>query len=208
MKTFLLFFIVCVSFSAQAYRAQGVENIRNLNSYLKKAEAEGLRIPTRERAVKREFQKLQKKSESEFKAKLENKFENSTQLQGYLFEIRDGLAKTEKAKQVAKLVVFEKVKEDWDILKTTVLNSFGTQTFEQFKPKLVEKLNQAVYVPAKDGFSFEVADWAIVLVLPSLQTVRWKIQFNSKYDGNTLEEGAEKIKVQDKGSSSNSEFDF
>lgn len=198
MKTFLFIFIVCVSFSAQAYRAQGVENIRNLNSYLKKAESEGLRITNRERIIKRDFQKLKKRSESEFKAKLESKLENSTELQGYLFEIRDGLAKTEKAKQVAKLVVLEKVQEDWDILKTTVLNSFGTQTFKQFKPKLVEKLNQAVYVPAKDGFSFEIAEWAVVMVLPSLQTVRWKIQFNAKYDSNTLEEGAEKIKVQDK----------
>ncbi len=196
MKSILFILVFSLS-TAQAYRSQGVENIRNMKQSLKEAEELGLKISNREKILKKDLQRLQKKKPEEFKVKLEGKLENSNEYQGYLYEVRDGLDKTEKAKQLAKLVLYKKVQEDWDILKTTILNNYGASNFKDFSKKMVEQLNAGVYVPAKQGFSYEVGNWGIAMVLPSLQTVRWKVQFSSKYDGNVLEEGADKIKIDD-----------
>ncbi len=204
---FVFFFLFLSLSSAYAYRSQGVENIRNINKSLKEAEALGLKISYREKTLKKELQKLQTKKPGEFKARLEKKLENSADYQSYIYEVRDGLDKTEKAKQLAKLILYQKVKEDWDILKTTILNNYGASSFNDFSKKMVEQLNSGTYVPAKQGFSYEVGSWGIALVLPSLKTVRWKVQFSSKYDGNVLEEGADKIKIDDGSSKPSLNFD-
>lgn len=195
-KICLVITFILWTHSSWAYRAHGIENIQNLKSSIREAQKIGLGITKREQTLKKDLLTLKQKKPQEFQQKIEDKVDNSTERQGHLYEVRDGLAKTEQAKQIAKLVLFKKIQEDWDILKTTVLNSATVSSFKTFRPSLITQLNQAVYVPSKDGYSFEVKEWGIVIVYPSLKTVRWKVEFNSKYDGNDLEDGAENIQIE------------
>ncbi len=195
-RLFLALAILVFTSPGYAYMTQGVQNIRNINKTLKSASKAGLDIPAKEKAIKKQITKLKKKNKKEFEEKLASKIENPSFYQGYLEEVNVGLNKTEKAKQLAKWVLLQQIEKDWKILETTIFNKYDANSLKQYKAKLLEQLNGAVFVPSKKGLSFEVADWGIALVLPTQTTIRWKIQFNSRYDNNELEEGADKIKIE------------
>jgi hypothetical protein len=207
---FLKSFIVSIVFlgfvsgqKAHAYKNEGVQRV-NPYSAMKRADKEGFETPPEERSLKKELLRLKKTDPKEFKKKLSQGIENSSQFQGYLLEVKEGLQKTEDAKKIAKLQLFNKIQEDWDIIKTTPLNVRVDKDFASFKSKLKNDLNDMYYVKYDNGYVFQVAQWGYVTVSKNLKNIIWKIEFNTKYDNNKLEEGAEKIKIQEESAPSNS----
>lgn len=75
-------------------------------------------------------------------------------------------------------------------------------TFKGYRPKLKSDLEGLYYVKFDEGYVFQVAQWGYVTVSKSLKNIKWKIEFNSKYDKNQLEEGAEDIQIQEDNSPS------
>jgi mRNA-degrading endonuclease RelE of RelBE toxin-antitoxin system len=181
---------------AYAYRSEGVERI-NPTSYVKLAEKEGLGIQSKERAVKKDLQKLKRTRPKEFEKKIAQGLENPPYYQGYLLEIKEGLQNVEKAKKIAKYLLYKKVESDWKIIKTSALNSRADSTFAKFKNQLKSDLNNLYYVKYDEGYLFQVGLWGEVTVSKNLKVVNWKIEFNSKYDSNRLEEGALDIQIQE-----------
>lgn len=186
--------------SAFAYKSEGVQRI-NPVTFIKQADKEGLEIPAQERAAKKELMRIKRTNPKEFDKKLGQGLENSSQFQGYLLEIKEGLQNVEKAKKIAKFQLFKKVEEDWKIIKTSALNTRVDQTFKSYKSKLKADLADLYYVKFEDGYVFQVGQWGYVTVAKSLKTINWKVEFNSKYDQNKLEEGAENIQILEDNSS-------
>ena len=145
--------------------------------------------------------KTKRTNPKEFDKKLAQGLENSSQYQGYLLEIKEGLQKVENAKKIAKIQLFNKIKGDWDLIKTSALNTRVDKTFNGYKAKLKSDLNELYYVKFDDGYVFQAGQWGYVTVSKSLKNVNWRVEFNSKYDKNQLEEGAEDIQIQEDGGS-------
>ncbi len=201
-KSFLLS-IVFLGFisvnSAHAYRSEGVERV-NPTKIINLAEKEGLGIPSKERAIKKDLQKLKRTRAKEFEQKISQGLENSSQYQGYLLEVKEGLQNVEKAKKIAKYQLYKKIEADWKIIKTSALNSRADSTFQKFKNHLKSELNSIYYVKYDEGYVFHVGLWGQATVSKSLKNLMWKIEFNSKYDTNRLEEGAMDIQIQEDSS--------
>jgi hypothetical protein len=200
---FLRTFIVSILFlgfvaipSAFAYKNEGVQRV-NPYSAMKRADKEGFETPSDERVIKNDLVRLKKSNPKEFDKKLSQGIENSSQYQGYLMEIKEGLQKVENAKKIAKYHLYTKVESDWNIIKTTALNTRVDKTFSSFKSKLKGDLNEMYYIKFDNGYVFQVAQWGFVTISKNLKNIIWKIEFSSKYDNNKLEEGAEKIKIQE-----------
>jgi hypothetical protein len=196
LKSFILsivFLGLCAQ-SAHAYKNEGVQRV-NPYSAMKRADREGLTIPPEERVIKKDLMRLKKSNPKEFKKKLSQGIENSSQYQGYLLEVKEGLQKVEDAKKIAKFQLFTKIESDWDIIKTTPLNVRVDKDFAAFKSKLKNDLADMYYVKYEDGYVFQVAQWGYVTVSKNLKNIIWKVEFNTKYDNNRLEEGAENIKI-------------
>lgn len=200
-KMFLKSFILSIVFlgtlaapNAFAYKSNGVQRV-NPFSAVKRADKEGFAVPAEERAIKKELLKLKRTNPKEFEKKLSQGLENPANYQSYLLEIKMGLQKTENAKKIAKLQLYKEIEEDWDIIKTTALNTRVDKTFATFKPKLKTDLNQLNYIKFEDGYVFQVGLWGSVTVSKNLKNILWKIDFSSKYDENVPEEGAENIKI-------------
>ncbi len=180
-----------------AYRTQGVQRI-NPNLAISRAEKFGLKIPAHERKIKNELVRLKSSNKKEFQRRLSQNIENPTLLQGYLQEVNDGLKTVEKAKTIAKYQIYIKVEEDWDIIRTTALNTRVDRSFQQFRSKLLDDLEGLYYLrTTPQGYLFQVGQWAYVTVSKNLRSIIWRIEYNSKYDNNRLEEGAEDIQIQD-----------
>lgn len=206
LKTFIVSIVFLGFFTFQnafAYRSQGVQRV-NPYSAMKRADKEGLTIPLEERTIKKDLLKLKKDRPKEFEKKLSQGLENPSQYQGYLLEIRDGLQKLENAKKIAKYQIYSKIESDWDIIKTSALNTRDDKSFPAFKIKLKHDLSEMYYVKYQDGYMFQAGQWAYVTVSKNLRNITWRIEFNSKYDNNKLEEGAEDIKIQEDNSDSGS----
>lgn len=191
--------------SAYAYKSEGVERI-NPAIIIKLAEKEGFNIPAQERTIKKELQRLKRSKPKEFEKKLGQGLENPSHYQGYLLEIKEGLQNVEKAKKIAKYQLYKKVESDWKIIKTSALNTRVDQTFAKYRSKLKSDLNGLYYVKYEEGYLFHVGQWGQVTVSKNLKNVIWKIEFNSKYDENQLEEGALDIQIQDDGGSSSEDM--
>ncbi len=191
----IVFCILCTP-KAYAYRSEGVERI-NPNLVMKQADKEGLVISAHERAVKKDLAKLKRTNSKEFDKKLGQGLENSSQFQGYLLEIKEGLQNVEKAKKIAKIQLFKKVQSDWNIIKTSALNTRVDSSFASYKSKLKADLDGLYYLKFEEGYVFQVGQWGYVTVSKSLKNVNWRVEFNSKYDKNQLEEGAEDIQIQE-----------
>lgn len=199
LKTFIVSIVFLGFFAFQnayAYKSQGVQRI-NPYSAMKRADKEGLVIPLEERMMKKDLLKLKKSNPKLFEKKLSQGIENSSQYQGYLLEIKEGLQQVEKAKKIAKFQIYTKVESDWDIIKTSALNTRVDKSFTTYKKKLKSDLDDMYYVKFNDGYVFQAGQWAYVTVSKNLKNVIWRIEFNSKYDNNKLEEGAEDIKIQE-----------
>lgn len=202
--TSLLIFFFCLNL--QAYKNTGFERI-NSSSTIKKAVKMGLSIPSQERQIKKELISLKKRDKQAFKEKLDNKLANPEYYQSYLLEIEVGLEKVEKAKQIAKYVLYEKFESNWKDLKLTAVNTIAEPDFKKYKAQLIKSLQNLVYVKKDNGYKFEVKDWGYVTVSNNLEGVTWRIEFSSKNDNNRLEEGAENIKIDSSGKSNDSSSD-
>lgn len=203
LKTFITSIVFLGFFAFQnayAYKSQGVQRI-NPNSVIKKADKLGLIIPLQERLIKKTLLKLKRADPKEFEKRLSQGIENSSQYQGYLLEIKEGLQKTEEAQKIAKYMLYTKVETDWDIIKTSALNTRVDKTFKTFENKLKDDLIDMYYVKFDDGYVFQAKQWGYVTVSKNLKNVIWRVEFNSKYDNNKLEDGAEDIQIQEDNSS-------
>jgi hypothetical protein len=206
-KTFILSIVFLGFFtfqSAYAYKSQGVQRI-DPTSTMKKADKLGLTIPLQERLIKKNLLKLKRTNPKQFEKKLSQGIENPSEYQGYLMAIKEGLQKVENAKKIAKYMLYTKVKTDWDIIKTSALNTRVDKTFKTFEKKLRSDLEDMYYIKFDEGYVFQVKQWGYVTISKNLKNVMWKIEFNSKYDNNKLEEGAEDIKIQEDNSIDSSE---
>lgn len=202
LKTFITSIVFLGFFTFQnayAYKSQGVQRI-NPNSVMKKADKLGLIIPLQERLIKKTLLKLKRTDPKEFDKKLSQGIENSSQYQGYLLAIKEGLQKVEDAKKIAKYMIYTKVQSDWNIIKTSALNTRVDKTFKRFENKLRTDLGDIYYVKFDDGYVFQVKQWGYVTVSKNLKNVIWRVEFNSKYDHNKLEDGAEDIQIEESGS--------
>lgn len=186
---------------AYAYKSEGVERI-NSAIVIKLAEKEGFGIPSQERTIKKDLQKLKRTNSKEFEKKLGQGLENSSQYQGYLLEIKEGLQNVEKAKKIAKYQLYKKVESDWKIIQTSAMNTRSDASFAKFKNKLKSDLNELYYVKFDDGYIFHVGLWGQATVSKNLKNVIWKVEFNSKYDKNQLEEGALDIQIDEESGGS------
>lgn len=195
MKFFTFFLVSIISLSAVAYKNSGFERV-NPDNIIKKATKQGLVIPSKEKIVKRDLTTLKKKKPKEFEAKVKNGIENPAFYQGYLLEVQDGLDKVQKAKNIAKFVLYEKVENNWDVLKLTVLNSVSESRFARFKSVLISQLQDIIYIGQRQGYRFEVGQWGYATVSNNLSAVTWQIEFATKGDNNPLEEGAENIQIE------------
>lgn len=199
LKTFIasiVFLGVLCAQNAHAYRSEGVERI-NPTSVMKQADKEGLVISSHERTVKKDLLKLKRTNPKEFERKLGQGLENSSQFQGYLLEVQEGLQKVENAKKIAKIHLFKKIQSDWNIIKTSALNTRVDKSFASYKSKLKADLDGLYYIKFDEGYVFQVGQWGYVTVSKSLKNINWRVEFNSKYDKNQLEEGAENIQIQE-----------
>lgn len=189
---------------AFAYRSEGVERIKNPKTLMKQADKEGLTIPAQERAVKKDLLKLKRTNSKEFDKKLGQGLENPTLYQGYLLEVKEGLQKVEDAKKIAKIYLYKKIQGDWDIIKTSALNTRADTSFKNYRRKLKSDLEGLYYIKFDEGYVFQVGQWGYITVSKSLRNINWRVEFNSKYDKNQLEEGAEDIQILEESSPSES----
>jgi hypothetical protein len=189
---------------AMAYRSEGVERVKNPTTLMKQADKEGLVISDQERAVKKDLLKLKRTNPKEFEKKLGQGLENPTLYQGYLLEVKEGLQKVEQAKKISKIYLYKKIQSDWDIIKTSALNTRVDTTFKSYRAKLKSDLEGLYYIKYDEGYVFQVGQWGYVTVSKSLKNIKWRVEFNSKYDKNQLEEGAEDIQIQEDSSLSES----
>jgi len=200
----IVFLGLMLAQGAHAYTNQGVD-IVNPRITLRLADKEGLSIGKHERRIKNELVALKKKHPKQFEEKLAQGLENTDSYQSYLLEIKDGLKQLEEAKKIAKFVVYQKVEKNWDEIKLTALNVHADKTFKKFRYSLLKMLNEKLVnikpkkSDGKEGYHFEVSQWAYLTVDPSLKNIAWKIQFEHAYDNNQLEKGAEDIKIDSSG---------
>jgi len=200
----IVFLGVLMSFlsgpEAFAYRSEGVERIKSSAALLKQATKEGLEIPAQERVIKKDLLKLKRTNPKEFEKKLGQGLENPTLYQGYLMEVKEGLQKVEQAKKIAKIQLYKKIQYDWEVIKTSALNTRVDSTFKGYRAKLKSDLEGLYYVKYDEGYVFQVGQWGYVTVSKSLRNINWRVEFNSKYDKNKLEDGAEDIQIQEDSS--------
>lgn len=201
MRYALIFsLILLLGLPLLAYRNTGFEQV-DANSLLKKADRLGLGIASQERKIKKELLKVKKSNKAEFDRRKDDKLANPDFYNGYFLEIEGGLSQVEKAKKIAKAVLYKKFEENWNDLKLTAINTLAEKDFKKYQEKLVKDLNQMVFVKGKAGYNFEVGQWAYMTVARNFKGVTWRIEFSSKYDNNQLEKGAADIQI-DKSSGS------
>jgi hypothetical protein len=185
--------------SAHGYTAKGTSKISSVNIEVVKAKKLGLSESKSAAKTKKEFGELKKKSPLKFDELMADNLGNPSEIQGYLYEVRDGIDKVEQAKILAKSKLFEAVKERWSDVKNTTLNEDTAEKFEDFSSPLKIELEKIEYrsQTRSNTFVFVVSDWATALVSSDLRSVDWVLRINGMYDANKLQAGMEAVTVPD-----------
>lgn len=200
MKTLIIVFLA-LSTQAFAYSKSGQRKILNPDKALEQAQKDGLGLSKNEQVVKLELEILKRQKNEEFKSRIDNNLANPDFYQSYLYEVRDGRDKIEKAKVLAKATLAEAVRSNWSDLRPSILNRHYEEEFEKFAVEMKKSLNErTVYLPSKSkkgDMTFQTADWGRVTIASNMKTARWDLDVSSFLDNNPLEPGVEKIRVQD-----------
>lgn len=185
-----------VSTEALAFTKNGESRFSSRGRALAEAEKLGLGISRSEQRIKAEIERRAKVNRSWLDERISNSLADSGTFQSYLLEVRDGRARIEEAKVLARLALYRAVQSEWPILKTTVMNRDATEEFETFSLRLKRDLERLQYLPTRkptQGFVFESSAYGRVLVVGS--SAKWALDVQSYLDGNQLEPGVEDIKI-------------
>lgn len=194
----MLFLILFASSSiASAYTQSGTEITNNISSVIRQSSQFGMVPTSSEIRVKNELLQMKKSNPLEFHQKLTDSFMNTAELQGWLFEVQDGMDQVAKAKSIAKWSLYQALQKNWSQIRTISINSNASQTWSEFSPYLVDRLN-TIHYQSKDrenNFVFAVEDWGRVIVSPNFRSARWILNADARYDGNQLERGLGNIRI-------------
>jgi hypothetical protein len=183
---------------AHAFTKNGEHRFTSQAEALKEAQKLGLGISNRERLVKNQIEKQNKRNPSWLSDRIKDSFGDPEFYRSYLAEVRDGRAQVETAKVIARLSLYKALKSNWEYVQTSILNRNGDETFEKYANNLKRDLEKLEYIPTKKtphGYAFETVEWGRVIVARNEPSAKWSMDIASYLDGNVLEPGAEKIKI-------------
>ena len=180
-----------------AYTHSGTDVTIDIPSVLNQSSKFGMVPTSSEIRVKNELLQLKQSNPLEFQEKLANHFMNTAELQGWLFEVQDGIDSVGKAKTIAKWSLYQALQRNWSQIRTISINASAFQTWTEFSPYLIDRLNTIQYhsKDRQNNFVFSVENWGRVMVSPNFQSASWILNADSRYDGNRLQRGLINVRV-------------
>lgn len=200
----LLGFFILLAYADQAtaFSKNGEHRFSSNEQALKEAQDLGLGISYRERIMKSQIEKQAQKKPQWLQERIADSLGDPAYYRSYLLEIRDGRQKVETAKVLARLSLYKAMKQNWEYVRTSIINRNAVEKFAQFELGLKRDLEKLEYIETKspaNGYVFETVEWGRVLVTQNQQTAKWSTAWSmdiaSYLDSNQLEPGADKIKI-------------
>lgn len=193
----ILLCLLCHSQVGQTYTQVGTEVTANIQRTLNQSLKFGMRPTLSETRVKEELLRLKRQNPLEFRQKLADAFTNTAEFQGWLLEVQDGVEQVAKAKSIAKWSFYQALQRNWPQVKTISININASEDWTDFAPYLIDKLNGIQY-QSKDrqnNFIFVVEDWGRVMVSPNFRSASWRLNVDSRYDGNQIQRGLMNMRI-------------
>ncbi|MBK9292988.1 MAG: hypothetical protein IPM57_00830 [Oligoflexia bacterium] len=111
-------------------------------------------------------------------------------------------SKIDLAKKVAKYEMYKNIEKNWPVLKTTIFNEEGVESWKEARRFTLRKLNDfLIYSPqhqySKTHFLFLFGQNFIRLDKATLKKVHIGLDINSRLDANTLPPEAANIKLSE-----------
>jgi len=173
---------------AQAYKYISLHKAVKSERILREAIALGLGNPKEDAYIKKELREWKK-------ARLDKHLDSAAP-DDLILEVRAGTSQLNKAKIMARFLLFKEVQKHWSVLKNTLINEFAKEHWTSFVPYLKRDLKKIEFKEtlANGDYIFSLP-WGEARISKALTKASWKVVISENASRNKLEPGVENIHI-------------